>query len=272
MKSVIYETAGRAKEFNELALNLYSGCPHGCLYCYAPAVLHVDRATFHSNAAPRLEPADLEIGLTRMAALKGENVLLCFTCDPYPPGDNTPTRYAIQKLHEHGFKVTILTKGSQRSVRDLDLLGPGDQYATTLTLLSPAASQRWEPGAALPYERVAALKAAHWLGIETWVSLEPVIDPEATRLLVELTHDFVGHYKVGMLNYHPHGKTINWVKFGLGMKELLDSLGAKYYFKDDLVKAMGLRPGTFPQTYQVIENRYEEAAQHRHRGGGGPDH
>ena len=40
----IYEPKGRAREYGELALNLYSGCRHGCKYCYVPAVLR--RKTF----------------------------------------------------------------------------------------------------------------------------------------------------------------------------------------------------------------------------------
>ena len=33
--NVIYEPKGRAREYSELACNLYRGCTHGCRYCYA---------------------------------------------------------------------------------------------------------------------------------------------------------------------------------------------------------------------------------------------
>ena len=34
----IYETSGRAREYRELACNLYVGCDHACRYCYVPVM------------------------------------------------------------------------------------------------------------------------------------------------------------------------------------------------------------------------------------------
>ena len=35
MNKPIYEPSGRAREYGELAVNIYTGCNHGCSYCYA---------------------------------------------------------------------------------------------------------------------------------------------------------------------------------------------------------------------------------------------
>ena len=77
---------------------------------------------------------------------------------------------------------------------------------------------------------------AHAQGIETWVSCEPVIYPAQTLALIEDTYKFVDMFKVGTMNYHPHGKTINWHKFAKEVKALLDKLGCKYYLKRDLAR------------------------------------
>ena len=49
----IYEPKGKALEYAPLALNLYDACPHGCTYCYCPAVLHRPPASFFVAGQPR---------------------------------------------------------------------------------------------------------------------------------------------------------------------------------------------------------------------------
>ena len=36
----IYQPKGAAREYGDYALNIYTGCPHRCYYCFAPNVLH----------------------------------------------------------------------------------------------------------------------------------------------------------------------------------------------------------------------------------------
>ncbi len=252
MKQVIYETKGRAREFNELAINLFTGCDHACVYCYGADVLHTDKTKFVTNPQPRITPEDIYAS-SKMWASQGEKrrILLCFITDPYMKKEQETqlTRHAIQALHANGLNVVILTKGGHRSMRDFDLLTPKDAYATTLTLTDDIKSRQWETGASLPMERITALKEAHKLGIETWVSFEPVIFPKETFKLLEMTNQFVGHYKVGTMNYHPQGKNTNWREYGFAMKRQMDFMGVKYYFKKDLLREMGLTSDTFKQTW-----------------------
>jgi DNA repair photolyase len=63
---VIYLPKGRALEYAPLAVNLYNGCPHGCRYCYAPAMMHTTRKAWHVAAVPRkgiLDALELEAAL-----------------------------------------------------------------------------------------------------------------------------------------------------------------------------------------------------------------
>lgn len=252
MKSVIYETKGRAREFNELAVNLFTGCGHQCVYCYGADVTHQTQDSFKNQPQPRVTPDDIRRSAEEWSK-RGETrrILLCFVTDPYQPIEQGTqlTRHTIQILHSYGLNVVILTKGGKRSIRDFDLLTPQDAYATTLTLLHTAESLKWEPGAAPPEERVEALEEAHRRGIETWVSLEPVIYPEVSFSLMLLTRGFVGHYKVGKMNYHPHGETVDWYSFGWRMRRDMENLGIHYYFKRDLLREMGIRPEEFEQTW-----------------------
>jgi DNA repair photolyase len=237
--SVVYEPRGKAREYAPLAVNLYRGCSHRCLYCYAPAATFTDKVEF-SKPEPRKDILKkIEIDAARLEFLQEKGtVLLCFTCDPYQPLDTKYqlSRGAITILHNHKMNVMILTKGGKRAERDFDLLTAEDKFGVTLTTLDSSHSLQWEPGATLPEERIDTLRKAHNLGIGTWVSLEPVIYPETALEIIRQTHTYIDMFKVGPLNYHPHSKTIDWHKFALDVEGLLKQLGCAYYLKEDLRK------------------------------------
>lgn len=238
---IIYNTTGRAREYSDLAVNLYQGCAHACAYCYAPDTLHVDRAKF--NIVPALR-GDNTIELIERDARDLQSlgdkrpVLMCFTCDPYQPlnDEHGLTRQAIEVLHRYGVPVMILTKGGKRAEQDFDLLTPFDWFGVTLTLVDDDQSRRWEPGAALPQERIISLINAQERGIKTWVSLEPIIDYGQTVRLIRLTFPVVKHYKVGKMNHMPGADLHDWRTIAAGVKHVLDDLGACYYIKKDLAK------------------------------------
>jgi len=239
--SVIYEPRGKAREYSELAVNLYKGCSHACVYCYAPAATFCDREKFSSPDYIQPRPDILKTLEREAQKMSGDprRILLSFTSDPYQPAEQTlgVTRKALKTLMAHGLSVTILTKGgSWGVVRDLDLLkaNPHNAWSVTLTHDEPAFSLEWEPGAALPEDRIHSLRIAKEAGINTWVSFEPVLDPEAVYRLLDQTHEFVDFYKVGKLNYHPLAKEIDWPKFKGEMEERLTRLGKPYYLKEDL--------------------------------------
>ncbi len=237
--SVIYEPRGKAREYAPLAVNLYTGCSHGCKYCYSPTYIHVPKEEFQQ---PKPRKDILQKITDDVYKLKKQNetgpVLLCFTCDPYQPIDENYhlTRQAIQILHSSGLNVMILTKGGLRAQRDFNLLTNKDWFGVTLTNLDDTLSKKWEPGAALPEARIQSLQNAHEKGIKTWVSLEPVLYPDVALEIIRRIYSFIDNFKVGTLNYHPHSKDINWHKFAIDAKSLLVELNCDFYIKEDLRK------------------------------------
>lgn len=219
MTSIIYEPKGRAKEYSELAANLYSGCDHACVYCYAPLATRKKRENF---VVPKVREAVIRKFLDDAIELKElrekRPILLSFTTDPYQKIDvkYQLTRQAIQILHSHDLKVSILTKGGNRSERDFDLLANNpelSEYGTSLVFTNEVFRMQMEPGASSTQERIIALKKAHKLSIYTYVSLEPVWFPEDALKLIDETHKFVDFYKVGKLNYNAQQKNVDWKKF-----------------------------------------------------------
>lgn len=237
--SIIYSPRGQAGEYAPLATNPYRGCGHKCAYCYVPRVLRMDRAEFDAGATPRKNfEAMLEKDAAKyQAAGITEQVMLCFTTDPYHPGDTSLTRRTIEVLQRHGLGICTLTKGGTRAMRDIDLFRTDrDSFACTLTSLDESFSRKWERGAASPSDRIKALRSFHDAGIYTWVSLEPTLDVESSLAIVEKTAPYVDLFKVGRVNYLPMTKTADWEDYTLRMLDVLDRLGAAHYIKRDLQK------------------------------------
>lgn len=234
---LIYQPKGRAREYSDWALNIYDGCTHECSYCYSPLVLHRERSEFHSKATLRKGFFKrLQHQLSSGNIPVGAQVLLCFTCDPYQPieRDTFFTRRTITMLKEAGLDICVLTKAPTLAYRDVDLYGPNDAFATTLTFSSARfqESLQWEQRAELPHQRIMGLKAFHDAGVRTWVSLEPIVDERSLFDNITDTHQFVNHYKIGKLNYMK--SDIDWKKLAIRIASLMDGLGQSYYMKDDL--------------------------------------
>lgn len=232
MSGPIYEPSGKAAEYGELALNIYTGCPHRCYYCFAPNVLHRTKEDFHSNVEPKKNIiGKVRTQLDKDTTLRGKLVHLCFTCDPYPTGyDTSITREIIKLLKEYGNHVQILTKGD--GSRDFDLLDGEDWYGITLS----GASLNSEPLTLMPGARMSVLMEAQRRGIKTWVSFEPVIDAGNVLWIIETFHGVIDKVKIGKLNYYP--SDINWGEFGRKAEALCQNLGLDYYIKESLREEM----------------------------------
>ncbi len=224
----IYEPKGAAKEYGDYAINIYTGCPHRCSYCFAPNVLHRDREEFHSCVKPREGIVETVKKQIERENLTGKLIHLCFTCDPYPQGyDSIATREIIKLLKDSGNNVQILTKNPTR--RDFDLIDEKDWFGITYDGGNRV-------GSFIPALHLPILKKAHEVGIKTWISFEPVLNAEAVLQAIEETSVYVDKIKIGKLNYHK--SDINWKRFGEQAEALCKELGLNYYIKDSLRKEM----------------------------------
>lgn len=236
MRDPIYVPKGKAAEYADLALNLYTGCTNGCEYCYAPSVLRKSREDFTGQVEPRkgiLEALERQLSSGDFA---GRTVHLCFTCDPFPAGvDCTTTIRAIAMLKAHGANVQILTKNpSIAALFCPAYLGANDSIGTTIT----GAPEPMEPNAEPSEVRLLSLELLHYKGIGTWVSCEPIIDPEVIFELIE-TCDFIDLFKFGKLNYAQ--SDLDWAEVGKRIAALCEEYGRAYVLKRSLLEEMGER-------------------------------
>jgi DNA repair photolyase len=268
----IYTPKGKAKEYGDYACNLYRGCGHGCTYCYAPNVLRMDRQEFYDNPQPREGIIEaLKKDVKKLSQEQKNSVchweayhnpknrfgnwgdepkpktpfiFLCFTADPYQPinREHQLTRQAIEILHGEGLGVNILTKGI---ITDWDLLAKNphlSKVGITLTDLCVGifndVHKSQEPYAASYDDRARNILKAKKFNIKTWVSLEPVINPELSKGFINSLYEYVDEFKIGKWNYNQESKNIDWYKFGHEVEELCQKLGVKYYIKEGLRKEM----------------------------------
>lgn len=229
----IYIPKGAAKEYGDYALNIYTGCPHRCYYCFAPSVLRRDREVFHNHVEPRDGIVDATRKQLEAENITGKLIHLCFTCDPYPKGfDTTATREIIKTLKEYGNHVQILTKNTGAAALDFGLLDEDDWFGVTLT----GATKDQEPNAADPQNRLFMLAVARNRGIKTWVSFEPVINADWVLSCIAAHGEIFDKVKIGKLNYHP--SSIDWANFGRRAEALCKKRGIDYYIKDSLRREM----------------------------------
>ena len=241
---IIYEPKGKAREYAERAINLYGGCVHGCRYCYGAKLPWVSPHQYYETAKPKKDViARLMDDVKGLDATTPE-IHLSFTGDVYQPAEMQLhlTRKAIAVLVEHGLPFTILTKGGTRAMKDFDLLAGYDRasFGSTIVFTNQADADYWEPNAPSIVNRIEAVEQAHRRGIRTWISLEPVIDPDQALELIEYLNPIVDHWKVGKLNYHTDVESkVDWIKFTNDVEALFTEFGADYYLKHSLTS---LRP------------------------------
>lgn len=227
----LYVPKGKAKEYGDYAVNIYTGCPHRCYYCFAPSVLHREKAEFHTHVEPRPGIVDALKKQLEKEKITDKLIHLCFTCDPYPTGyDSSTTREVIKVIKDSGNHVQILTKGD--GSRDFNLLDENDWYGITYS----GADMCKEPYALPAPLRISALSEAKSRGIKTWVSFEPVVNAGQVLSTIQAHYRFFDKVKIGKLNYYK--SNINWKKFGENAESLCKALNLDYYIKDSLRKEM----------------------------------
>lgn len=241
MNDVIYEPKGKAREYAALACNPYNGCTHGCKYCYCA---RFKKEQYFQSASPK---KDFIKRLTKDAhRLRGVNlcaespeILISFQGDPYQPEEEIfrLTRETIKILNEENLPFTILTKGGMRAFADFDLLKESSKarLGTSLVFSNRDDQRRWEPNAADYVGRISAIEQAKAMGIRTWVSLEPVIDPRQSLRIIRDLHEIVDFWRIGKINHDKIlEQAVDWRAFKNDAAELLEKHDATYLFKDSL--------------------------------------
>ncbi len=183
-------------------LNLYRGCQHHCIYCDSRSECYqieaFDRDVLVKVNAPQLLAT--ELSRKRIKGTIGTGSMN----DPYMPleFEIQLTRRILKIISRYGFPVHIITK-SDLIVRDVDILQEINKvYATisfTITTANDDLGKKLEPGAPLVSKRLKAMKTLSDAGIQTGVTLMPVLpfiedNPDNIKSILEKAADVGAKY------------------------------------------------------------------------------
>jgi DNA repair photolyase len=190
------------------SLNPYTGCEHGCTYCYAPNILRVKRQEWGQYVKVK---RNLPVVLAQELKKKPPGLVgISSVTDPYQPIEEklNITRYSLELLLKHEFPVSLITK-SPLIVRDIDLITQFDYNEVTLTVttLDEKLSKILEPRAPDPSSRLEALKKLSQEGLNTYAfvgPLYPTLEPEDIPEFIDnIAGTGVGMIMVDKLNLKP---------------------------------------------------------------------
>lgn len=181
----------------DYTLNPYVGCLHGCVYCYARYMKRYtghDQEKWGSFVDAKINAP--EVLIKDIRRLKNKPIIfLSSVCDPYQPIEvkYKLTRQCLEILSQFDFPVSILTQ-SKLVTRDIDLFKKFKEIDVGMSFITmdEKATRIFQPGAALPKERVAALKKLHQAGIKTYIHLGPIL-PYFTdfEAIFKATHQYI---------------------------------------------------------------------------------
>ena len=202
-------------------INPYTGCQHGCSYCYAR---FMKRFTGHRETWGQF--VDVKINAPDLLRVeihkkKPATVWISGVCDPYQPieAKYKLTRECLKTLAYNNWPVIVQTR-SPLVLRDIDILKEGRDFEVGLSITTADDSIRklFEPNAPSIEDRIAALDMLHRSGIRTYVMIAPML-PGAEGL-PEILVEKVDYAIVDQMNYN----YADWVyrKYGLEDKKTND--------------------------------------------------
>lgn len=234
---IVYEPKGAAREYAELACNLYTSCAHGCRYCYVPGIMRKSREDFMHKPCMVKDCIAKFAHDAKILAGDKRDIMFSFTSDPYQSEESAGLMDQIYFIAERNqLKLSVLTKAGFRAVKHLAYFKRnGWKFGSTICFTNDPAAAYWEPGAPSLFSRVEAVKQAHAMGVYTWVSIEPVIYPLEAFRVIEALRGHVDLWKIGKINHYPEiEKKYNWVAFREKLKDVL--VGENYYLKKSLTE------------------------------------
>ncbi|MGB9765444.1 MAG: SPL family radical SAM protein [Candidatus Saccharicenans sp.] len=188
----------------DYCLNPYTGCSHGCRYCYAG--LFMRRYSGHEE--PWGQFVDIKSNAPKLLskqlprARKGP-IWISSVCDAYQPIElrYQITRQCLKEISRYDFPVFIQTK-SDLVIRDLDIFSTLKELEIGFSIATDddKIASLFEPGAPSISRRIKALETIKKKNIKTFVFIGPIL-PQNPERLIELIRGLADKIFIDRLNY-----------------------------------------------------------------------
>jgi DNA repair photolyase len=187
IKEIKVKTCLNKSKLTNYVINPYTGCQHGCKYCYADFIRRFQNIKEKWGDFCYVKINCPELLEKELAKSKPGHIWMSSVTDPYSPieGKYKLTRKILEIIanspHRNKFTIEILTK-SALVKRDFDLLKKlNAEFGCSINTLNDKFSKIIEPLASPPSERIKVLKEAKEKGIKVFGFISPVL-PGITNL------------------------------------------------------------------------------------------
>ena len=163
----------------EYVMNIYRGCDHGCIYCYARSCYYEKTNNFEIIRAKKNALQIIRDDLCRK--VKPGVVITGSVSDPYNKleEEHKLTRNALELINAFDFGICIVTKSSLVT-RDVDVLEDIKTHSPasvnfSITCTDDETCQKVEPHVSLTSERFKAIEKLAKNNLIVGVLIDPVI-------------------------------------------------------------------------------------------------
>lgn len=184
----------------DYALNPYTGCEHGCIYCYA---VFMKRFSGHKEEWGSFVDVKInapEVLKKQLRRAKPGLISFSTVTDPYQQLESKYriTRECLEELVDYDFPVSILTK-SKLVQRDIDILKRLKEVDVgfSIAFMDERIRKHFEPKSSTTEERFSTLSILSKEGIITWLFFSPVL-PYFSDTLENIERLFQKSLEVGV--------------------------------------------------------------------------
>jgi DNA repair photolyase len=187
IKEIQSKTCLTKSKITDYAINPYTGCQHGCVYCYAVFMKRFQDIQEPWGDFVYIKKNCVELLKKEFEKNRPGHIWLSSVCDCYMPLEKEQklTRKILETIagspHGKKFTLEVITK-SVLVKRDFDLLKQlNASLGLSINCLDAKAARIIEPLASPPLERLEIMKEARQQGIEVFAFISPVL-PGLTNL------------------------------------------------------------------------------------------